>query len=258
MWGAIIGDIIGSRFEHHNIKTKKFQLFHEDCRFTDDSTLTVGTADALLHNSIDFAKYYRKWAKKYPNAGYGKSFNWWVHSKMTTGYGSWGNGSAMRVSPVVYTTKGVNETVDLAKKTSMATHNHLHGIKGARCVAYVQWMCKNDFDKEYIREQVLKLWYPLPISIKSIKKDYKFDVSCEGSVPVAIQAFLDSKNFTDAIRIAVSVGGDSDTLAAITGSISQSFYKKVPKKLINKARTYLTPEMLKVIDKFNKKYNCEY
>ena len=253
MWGAIIGDIIGSRFEHHNIKTKRFELFHKDCQFTDDTTLSVATMDAILHNSEDFTKYYRKWAKKYPHAGYGKSFKQWTKLKDPMPYNSWGNGSAMRVSPCSLTFP-FSHTQRLAIRSAECTHNHPEGIKGAVATNHVLWLCRFSASKRTIREQVEQRYYTLPESIKSIKKDYKFDVSCQGTVPVAIQAFLDSKNFVDTIRIAVSVGGDSDTICAISGGFAEMYYKKIPKKIIEKARTYLTPEMLKVIDKFSEKY----
>ena len=255
MWGSIIGDIVGSRFERHNIKTKRFKLFTSDCRFTDDTVMVIGTAEALLKDH-DFTKSYCKWGRKYPHAGYGKGFKQWINNPVP--YNSWGNGSAMRVSPVAYTSKKSADCLRIAKNSAIVSHNHEEGIKGAQATVYVQWMCLNRFSKEEIKKQVERKFYPLSKSIRELKKTYKFDVSCQGSVPVAIQAFLESRNFTDSIRIAVSVGGDTDTIASITGSFSQCYYKKIPTRLINKAKSYLTPELLKIINKFNEAYDVKF
>ena len=251
MFGAIIGDIVGSVYEWHNIKTKDFPLFRDDCFFTDDTVMTVAVSEALMNGgkADNFIEAYKKWGRLYPNAGYGGSFGSWIQSEDRKPYNSWGNGSAMRVSPCAeYAFKSrrpydrpedsIVQARQLAAISAGVTHNHPEGIKGAEATAYCMMMAYayglNDA-KNKIREDVPLLFgYDMTRSLDDIRPTYRFDVSCQGTVPQAITAFLESTDFEDAIRNAISLGGDSDTLAAKTGSIAEASYG-VPYEIKNKA-----------------------
>ncbi len=250
VFGAIIGDIVGSIYEFDNIKTKSFELFSSNSRFTDDTVLTVATIDALL-NEIPFVAAYKKWFNKYPNAGYGGSFMEWAKSGGSEPYNSWGNGSAMRVSPVGSYFKTLEEVLAKAKQSAEVTHNHPEGIKGAQAVASSVFFAKTGKAKSEIKEFVKENFnYNLDEPIPGIRTWYKFDVSCQGSVPQAITAFLESTDFEDAIRNAVSIGGDSDTIACITGSIAEAYYKDIPEKIKKEALGRLDSEMQTLIKSF--------
>lgn len=254
MIGAIAGDIIGSVYEYNQIKTKNFPLFSAGCRFTDDTVLTVAIADAIL-----FGKPYedsvQHIGRQYPDAGYGGFFIQWLHSTNAGPYNSWGNGSAMRVSPVGFAFSTENEVLKQARLTAVITHNHPEGIKGAQATALAVFLARTGHDKESIRARLKRLFsYDLDRSVNDIRPFYSFNVSCQSTVPEAIIAFLDSKSYEDAVRNAVSLGGDSDTLACITGGIAEAFYGGVPEEICAKVRELLTPDLWRTTKIFRKKY----
>ena len=255
MLGAITGDIIGSIYEANNIKTKKFDLFTDKNRFTDDTVMTFAVAEALMNGGGDenFIRFMKRYGLLYPRAGYGGTFVRWLASDTTEPYNSWGNGSAMRVSSCGWIAnldipieEGLKLTEDLAKKSAEVTHNHPEGIKGAQATAVSIFFMRHGKSKNAIKEYKEKLKdyikdrfeYDLDFTIDEIRPIYRFDVSCQGSVPPAIVSFLESENFEDAIRNAISIGGDSDTIGAITGSIAEAAYG-IPEDIKEKAMSYL-------------------
>jgi ADP-ribosylglycohydrolase len=257
MLGAIIGDIVGSVYEWHNIKTKDFLLFRDDCFFTDDTVMTIATADALMNGckSDDFIDAYKKWGRLYPNAGYGGRFGAWLNSDDREPYNSWGNGSAMRVSPCAEYAFGNIEPDDcpeasisyareLARRSAEVTHNHPEGVKGAEAVAYAQMMCfgyGSERAKAHIRAEIPALFgYDLSRTLDEIRPTYYFNESCQETMPQAIIAFLESADFEDAIRNAIS-------LAAITGAIAEAAYG-VPNWIKEKAWSYLDVPILNVLE----------
>ena len=252
LYGAIGGDIIGSRFEWHNIKTKDFALFSDRSKFTDDSVMTVATADALIHH-LGYAEAYRKWGTLYPHAGYGGSFRRWLASADPRPYNSWGNGSAMRISPVGFYTKSEDEVLREAKSSAEVTHNHPEGIKGAQAAALAVYLANAGEEKQRIKERLESLFgYDLSSrKLDDIRPEYNFDVSCMGTLPVALLAFLESADYEDAIRNAVSAGGDSDTIAAITGGIALAYYKDMPEFIVAGIEERLPKEMLEICRQFS-------
>ncbi len=261
--GAIIGDIVGSRFEFNNINSKDFDLFDKDCRFTDDTVLTVAVAEALdksCEPNGRKAKFrsaltdaLKSYGRQYPYAGYGKMFNDWLCSENSEPYNSYGNGSAMRVSPIGYFATSLKEAKELAEISASVTHNHPQGIKGAVCTVGAVYLARKNATKEKIRSYAKK-FYDIDFTLDEWRdKPVIFDATCEGTVPVAIVAFLESTGFEDAIRNAISVGGDSDTIAAITGGIAGAFYG-VPREIIDKAEEFLPREMSSVLDRFE--FSC--
>ena len=255
MLGAITGDIIGSIYEANNIKTKKFDLFTDKNRFTDDTVMTFAVAEALMNGGghENFIRFMKRYGLLYPRAGYGGTFVRWLASDTTEPYNSWGNGSAMRVSSCGWIAnldipieEGLKLTEDLAKKSAEVTHNHPEGIKGAQATAVSIFFMRHGKSKNAIKEYKDKLKdyikdrfeYDLDFTIDEIRPIYRFDVSCQGSVPPAIVSFLESENFEDAIRNAISIGGDSDTIGAITGSIAEASYG-IPEDIKEKAMSYL-------------------
>ena len=264
MIGVAAGDIAGSRYEFSACGTKDFELFNKECGFTDDTIMAVAVAEAILNCGIkapeeELRKAYissmRKYGKEYPcpKGGYGAGFSVWLKSEDPEPYGSYGNGSAMRAAACGYAADSLSNAEKLARCSAEVTHNHPEGIKGAVCVAACIYLAKTGKSKEQIKAVVEKDFYRLKESVEEIRKHYSFNESCQGTVPQAIQAFLESKNFEDAIRNAVYLGGDSDTLGAITGGIAEAYYG-VPENIKREARSYLTEDLLKVIDKFEKKY----
>ena len=255
MLGAITGDIIGSIYEANNIKTKQFDLFTDKNRFTDDTVMTFAVAEALMNGGghENFIRFMKRYGLLYPRAGYGGTFVRWLASDTTEPYNSWGNGSAMRVSSCGWIAnldipieEGLKLTEDLAKKSAEVTHNHPEGIKGAQATAVSIFFMRHGKSKNAIKEYKEKLKdyikdrfeYDLDFTIDEIRPIYRFDVSCQGSVPPAIVSFLESENFEDAIRNAISIGGDSDTIGAITGSIAEAAYG-IPEDIKEKAMSYL-------------------
>lgn len=254
MIGAICGDIIGSVFEWNNVKTTDFPLFSPKSTYTDDTVLTVAVADCIM-SGRGYAAVFKEYGRKYPFAGYGGMFFKWIFSDSALPYNSFGNGSAMRVSPVGFAFNTLDEVLDEAKRCAEVTHNHPEGIKGAQAVAAAIFLARQGENKAAIKKHVVSNFgYDLDRTLAEIRPYYDFDVTCQGSVPEAIIAFLESADYEDAVRKAVSIGGDSDTIACITGGIAQAFYKKIPYSIINKARGILDPDLLRVIDSFNVNY----
>ena len=255
MFGAIAGDVIGSVYEHYQIKTSDFPLFHRGCRFTDDTVLTVAIAHAILEQT-DYASALKAFGRRYPDAGYGGSFYRWIFEPGVQPYNSWGNGSAMRVSPVGFAFDDVDRVLLEAKRSAEVSHNHPEGIKGAQATAVAVLLARQGRNKASIRREIgHRFGYNLDRSIQEIRPSYRFDVSCQGSVPESIIAFLDSKDYEDAIRLAISLGGDSDTLACIAGGIAHAFYGEVPAEIATRVRGLLTQDLLAVVDKFTWEYS---
>ena len=254
MIGAIAGDIIGSVYERRQIKTTDFPLFQNHCRFTDDSVLTVAIAKAILEGT-SYLSAVKELGRRYPNAGYGGSFFRWLFSESSEPYNSWANGSAMRVSPVGFAFGDAERVLDEAAKTAVITHNHPEGIKGAQAVALSVLLARTGHRKSQIRESVQSRFdYDLDRTVDQIRPGYRFDVSCKGSVPESIIAFLDSTSFEDAVRKAVSLGGDSDTMACMAGAIAEAYYGGVPKDIVEKVRASLTDDLWDITSEFCAKY----
>jgi len=253
--GSIIGDIVGSVYEWHNIKTTEFPLFSRDSFFTDDSVLTVATMDCLLHNS-DYTSIYQKYARRYTGRGYGINFSSWINSPQPKPYNSFGNGSAMRVSPVGWAFDNLTDVLDEAKRSAEVTHNHPEGIKGAQATAAAVFLARTGSTKAEIKAVVENTFgYNLNRTIDEIRPVYLFDESCQGTVPESIIAFLESTDFENAIRLAISIGGDSDTVACITGGIAEAFYKEVPEEIIQNSMFRLPQEIKGKIMEFSDKFN---
>ncbi len=261
MLGAIIGDIVGSIYEFNNIKTTDFELFTDYNEYTDDSILTIATAKSLLESETSdfpiqelFTKNYKKYGLLYPSS-YGNRFSDWLFSSSTLPYGSNGNGSAMRVSPVAWYGNSLEEVKALAEKSAGVTHTHPEGIKGAVATAECIYLARTGHSKAEILE-VAKEFYPDDFTddftLDNIRETYSFDGTCQGTVPQAIEVFLESNDYEDTIRKAISIGGDSDTLAAIAGSIAEAYYG-IPKELVDEALTYLEPEFIETIEEFYNK-----
>lgn len=251
--GAIVGDIVGSRFETTGgQKTTKFDMITPESQFTDDTILTVAVADALLHNK-EYSDTIRSWAKKYPNATYGQSFMRWIDDCNLGPYNSWGNGSAMRVSPCGYL-PSLELALREAKASAECTHDHPEGIKGAQATAACIFLARSGRSKGEIKEYVSSNFgYDLDRTIENIRPNYSFELSCQRSVPESIIAFMDGVDYESTIRLAVSLGGDTDTQAAIAGSIAQAFYKNIDPRLEELARAKLDDDILKIVDSFNSK-----
>lgn len=260
MWGAIIGDIVGSIYEFDNIRTKEFKLFSSDCFFTDDTVMTVAVAKSLLDSDGDYDAFARNtvdnlriFGRKYPNAGYGGRFRVWLNEGYTYPYNSFGNGSAMRVSACGFAARTLEEAVQLAYNSAYCTHNHFEGIRGACAAAVAIFLARNGKSKEEIKEYICKYYYEIDFTLDEIRDTYSFNETCQETVPQALEAFFESDDFEDAIRNAISIGGDSDTLAAITGGVAQAYYG-IPDEIIAQARTYLDDFLLETVDRFNEKY----
>jgi ADP-ribosylglycohydrolase len=254
MIGAIAGDIIGSIYEHHPIKTKEFPLFDAQCRFTDDTVLTVAVADAIL-SGRSYAASVRQIGQRHPDAGYGGSFIKWLHAPDPRPYNSWGNGAAMRVSPVGFAFVTEKEVLAQARQTAVITHNHPEGIKGAQATALAVFLARTGHDKETIRHRIMQTFgYDLNRTTDEIRPGYLFDISCQGTVPEAIIAFLDADSWEDTIRNAVSLGGDSDTLACIAGGIAHAFYTKISPEIHNRVQQILTPDLWEITEAFFSRY----
>lgn len=250
MLGAVAGDVIGSVFERRNLRRTDFPLFSPESDFTDDSVLTFAVADCLLHGR-DYACAIREYALAYPNRGYGGGFNAWLDRGDLKPYNSMGNGSAMRVSPVGFALDSEDGVLAEAARSASVTHDHPEGIKGAQCVALAVFLARTTRDKGLIRRRVSERFgYDLSRTVDSIRPSYKFDATCPGSVPEAIIAFLDSTDFEDAIRRAVSLGGDSDTIACIAGGIAEAYYGEVPGEIDREVRKRLPKSFLALLAEF--------
>lgn len=255
MLGAVAGDIIGSAYEFNNTHRYDFEFFTPESFFTDDTVMTIAVADCILHGK-DYARTIWEYGNRYPGRGYGGRFAGWLESKALKPYNSWGNGSAMRVSPVGFAFDTLEETLAEARRSAEVTHNHPEGIKGAQAVAAAIFLSRRSESKPQIKEYITSTFgYDLSRTLDEIRPTYTFDETCQGSVPEAITAFLESSDFEDAIRKAVTLGGDSDTIACITGGIAQAFYCSVPSHIVAEVRQRLDPPLLAVIDEFNAKYD---
>ena len=254
MIGTIIGDIVGSRFEFANHRSKHFQLFTMECDFTDDTIMTMAVADALQHGKR-FDRAFREFGKRYnrPMGGYGASFRQWLDTPGASAYYSFGNGAAMRVSPVALFHKNdLFKALEVAEQTARVTHDHPEGIKGAKCVTHLIWAALNGAQKPALEEIALAYYDEIEwMRVSDIRKDNIFDESCQVTVPQAIVCVLEAESFEDAIRNAISIGGDSDTIGAIAGGIAEALFG-VPANLQMQARAYLTPEFINIL---NQEYN---
>lgn len=259
MYGAIIGDIVGSRFEFHNIKTKDFMLFDKHCFFTDDSVMTIAVAKALheskKNNYVDLKERCVKWmqeiGRRYPNCGYGGRFYKWVlYEDNPLPYNSFGNGSAMRTSECGMIATSLEEALNLAEICASVSHNHPEGIKGAKATTACVYLAKIGKTKEEIRQYINDNFYKLDFTVDEIRPTYNFNETCQGTVPEAIECFFESTSYEDAIRNCISIGGDCDTSGAICGGIAGAFYG-VPEEFIEKANEYLDDYLKDIITSIN-------
>ena len=262
MLGAILGDIAGSRFEWDNRKSKEFTLFTPRCRPTDDSNMTLAIALAILRSQGDVsalpgqaAASMQEVGRAYPH-GFGGCFRRWVFSDDPKPYGSWGNGAAMRVSPCAWAASSMEEALAMSDAVTKVTHNHPEGVKGARAVTAAIFLARQGAGIPEIRAHIQQAYYPLDFTLDEIRPSYGFDVSCQGSVPQAIEAFLESASFEDAIRNAVSIGGDSDTITAITGSIAEACYG-IPEAFRAQALKFLDRPRLAILEAFEQAYGLK-
>ncbi len=259
--GAIIGDIVGSRFEFNNYRSTDFEFLNDRCFFTDDSVMTIAVADWVTNKrqtDRHLALYLREWGQKYPNRGYGGMFFRWLFSKeLSSPYNSFGNGSAMRVSPCGFYAQSLDEALFLAKQSAEVTHNHPEGIKGAQSVAAAIYLAKTGSTKAIIKEYIENNFgYDLSRTCDEIRRVYKFNETCQETCPEAIIAFLESHDYESAIRLGISLGGDSDTIGAITGGIAAAYYG-VPNSIIEDVRRFIPNEFIKTIEKFENSMNTE-
>jgi len=258
MIGSIAGDVIGSVFERLPTRSTDFALFGPRSRFTDDTVMTVATAQAILEG-IDYRESYRAWGARYPAAGYGPRFRAWLRHPDPPPLGSLGNGAAMRVSPVGLAFATEAEVLREAERSASVSHDHPEGIRGAQAVALAVFLARTGAAREEIRGEIGgRFGYDLDRTVAEIRPTYRtgtrFDMTAAGSVPEAIVAFLDSEGFEDAVRLAISLGGDSDTQACIAGGIAQAYHGGVPEEITREVRTRLPADMLEVIDAFERAF----
>lgn len=260
MLGAIIGDIVGSRFEWDNYKAKDFDFLVKDCFFTDDSVMSLAICQALMDAKADFSdlreqavKNMRSFGLAYPDAGYGGRFSGWLLFGNPQPYNSYGNGSAMRVSGVVYAAQSLEQVKQLSAMVTDVTHNHPEGIKGAEATAVAAFMAKQGSSMDEIRTYIDKNYYPMDFTLDEIRPTYVFNETCYATVPQALMSFFESTSYEDAIRNAISLGGDSDTMAAITGAVAECYYG-IPSKLREQGKAYLDENLLGVLERFEAIY----
>ena len=260
MLGALIGDIAGSPYDWSNCQSKDFPLLEPRCRMTDDSVMTAAVASAVLMGDLENLDAFRqnvitemrRLGNQFPGLGYGPRFERWLKAEDPQPYHSLGNGSAMRVSPVAWAAESLSQCLSLAKASAEVTHDHPDGIAGACCVAGAVYLARTGADKEAIRDHVTR-YYPLNFTLDEIREAYQFDVSCAGSVPQAMEAFLEAADFEDAIRGAVSIGGDSDTIACMAGAVAAAFYG-IPRDIREAALPFLEGEVRNIFDRFIQVY----
>jgi type I restriction enzyme M protein len=260
MIGAIIGDIAGSRFEWDNLKSKQFEFFTDKCHITDDSVMTLAVGQAITDCTGEYdclgeltVKYMQELGRLYPRAGYGGMFRKWLSSDAPQPYNSFGNGAAMRVSAAGFAGRTLEEVKLLSRKVTEVTHNHPEGLKGAEATAVCIFLARQGVSQAEIRDTVNTHYYPLDFTLDSIRDSYTFNETCQDSVPQAITAFLESTGYEDAIRCAISIGGDSDTLAAIAGGIAAAAYG-VPSDIREQALTFLDERLLKILQDFERHF----
>ena len=260
MLGAIIGDIVGSRFEWNNIKRKSFEFFTPECFATDDSIMTLAIAKAIMDSRPDHSdlgvcavKAMQEVGRPYPGCGYGGMFMQWMYSDDPQPYNSFGNGAAMRVSPCGFAATSLEEAKALSRAATEVTHNHPEGIKGAEATTVAIYMARTGSALEEIRAEIDRHYYPMDFTLDGIRDDYTYDVTCQGTVPQALMAFFESDSFEDAIRNAISLGGDSDTLAAITGGVAEAFYG-IPDDIRRQATEYLDERLASILKAFESAY----
>lgn len=260
MFGAIIGDIVGSRFQFHSHKSKRFEFFHSGCYFTDDSVMTIAIGTSLLECYGNFenlsevaVSIMQKIGRAYPYCGYGGLFRLWLKSAVPHPYNSYGNGAPMRVSTCGIVGKSLAEVKMLSRKVTEVTHNHPEGLKAAEAIATCVYLARTGSSKKDLLDYVQTYYYPMNFTLDEIRDDYEFDVSSQGSTPQALKAFFESVDFEDAIRNAISIGGDSDTIGAITGAVAGAYYG-IPSWMIDKAKTYLDQQLRSLCETFVEQY----
>ena len=254
MKGAVAGDIIGSIYERVPIKTKEFPLFDRRCTYTDDTVLTVAIAEAIL-TGRSYRDAVLAFGRRYPLAGYGGTFIGWLQQTDPQPYNSWGNGSAMRVSPIGVAFPTAEQVLHEAAQSAIISHDHPEGVKGAQAAALAVFLARRGEGKAAIRTEIAERFgYDLSQTVDEIRPAYCFDVSCQGTVPAALIAFLDSDSYEDAVRNAISLGGDSDTLACIAGAVAEAFYGEVPASIWSQAVEILPAELQTVLTAFYEKF----
>jgi ADP-ribosylglycohydrolase len=254
MLGAIAGDVIGSVHEVARTKTKDFPLLTPQSRFTDDTVLTVAVADCLLHGR-EYVDAFHDYFHAYPDAGYGGTFWLWANSRRRTPYQSWGNGSAMRVSPVAHAGATLDAVLAEAQRSAAVTHDHPEGIRGAQAVAAAIFLARTGGTKEQIRRYIVeKFDYFLDETLDELRPTYQFDASCQWTVPQAIIAFLESTGYEDAVRNAISLGGDADTMACMAGAIAEAYYGEVPAAIAEPVLARLDDRLRRVVQEFREQY----
>lgn len=260
MMGAIIGDIAGSRFEASNHKSKDFELFTPHCSVTDDSIMTLAIAKAILecrNNKESLGElaveHMQALGRLYPYCGFGGLFIQWVFSDDPEPYNSYGNGAAMRVSPCGYAAGSLEEAKELSRRVTEVTHNHPEGLKGAEATTVAVYLANAGRDLLEIREYIHTHYYPMTFTLDGIRPTYRFQASCQESVPQALIAFFESTGFEDAIRNAVSIGGDSDTIAAIAGAVAGAYYG-IPEEIREEALSFLDERLVGILEEFERRY----
>jgi ADP-ribosylglycohydrolase len=254
MLGAIVGDVIGSVYEGAGIKTKDFPLFVPRSTFTDDSVLSVAVAEWILSGQ-DLVDLLHAYTHTYPGRGYGGMFHHWASKRLRQPYNSLGNGAAMRVSPVGFAFETIEEVLAWAERSAAVTHNHCEGIRGAQATAEAIYLARRGQDKDQIRGTLeSQFGYDLSARLGQIRPTYRFDETCQGTVPQALAAFFESTSYEDAIRNAVSLGGDADTLACITGGIAEAYYGGVPQDLATRAMAMLDEQLVAVVERFRERF----
>ena len=259
MYGAVLGDIIGSDYEWHNVKSEDFELFPKEARFTDDSVLTVAIADAILNMGDNkpakcYASYIKTYYKRYPYAGFGNMFKEWAESSSLKIQRSYGNGAAMRVSAIAWAFDNERQILDHTKASCYYTHHHREAIKYAQAVAIAIFLARQGVDKKQIKQRLEKDFKIEFFKIEDIRPFYEFNSRSEYSVPPAIEAFFETDDYESAIRRAISVGGDSDTIAAIAGAIAEAYYKEIPDHILTKGKLLLDSGLKRVLNQFEERY----
>lgn len=265
MIGAILGDIIGSTYEWNNVKYENFDLFPIGSRFTDDTVLSVAVADKILNSQnlkindrSAYAMWFKQYYKRYPHAGFGQMFSSWANSKTMQIQRSFGNGAAMRISAIGFAFSSIKEIKREVNASCFYTHHNLEAIRGAQAIAISIFLAKKQLGKEEIKRYIQKVFKYHLLPLDDIRNGYVFDSRTSYSVPPAIEAFLESDSYETAIRKAISIGGDSDTIACMTGGIAQAYYRHIPKEIYHKGIYLLDIDLRKIIEHFNEKYHVEY